>query len=94
MGVDAEPVADGPVTTTVTRRIKPGHEAAYEGMASRCCWPTARTSRDLTKANEHMAKAAGPITVNRDLSPSNTISIHKPLVIGAWTTLGQGGKTQ
>jgi hypothetical protein len=51
-----------------------------------------------TKANEHMAKAAGPITVNRDLSPSNTMSIHKPLVIGAgsgaWTTLGQGGKTQ
>ena len=24
--------ADGPVTTTVTRRIKPGHEAAYEGF--------------------------------------------------------------
>jgi antibiotic biosynthesis monooxygenase (ABM) superfamily enzyme len=32
MGVDAEAVADGPVTTTVTRRIKPGHEAAYEGF--------------------------------------------------------------
>jgi uncharacterized protein len=32
MGVDAEPVAGGPVTTTVTRRIKPGHEAAYEGF--------------------------------------------------------------
>jgi antibiotic biosynthesis monooxygenase (ABM) superfamily enzyme len=30
MGVDAEPIADGPVTTTVTRRVKPGHEAAYE----------------------------------------------------------------
>jgi uncharacterized protein len=30
MGMDAEPVADGPVTTTVTRRVKPGHEAAYE----------------------------------------------------------------
>jgi antibiotic biosynthesis monooxygenase (ABM) superfamily enzyme len=28
--VDAEPPADEPVTTTVTRRIKPGHEAAYE----------------------------------------------------------------
>jgi antibiotic biosynthesis monooxygenase (ABM) superfamily enzyme len=24
------PDADGPVTTTVTRRVKPGHEAAYE----------------------------------------------------------------
>jgi uncharacterized protein len=24
--------ADGPVTTTVTRRVKPGHEAAYEGF--------------------------------------------------------------
>ena len=23
---------DGPVTTTVTRRVKPGHEAAYEGF--------------------------------------------------------------
>jgi uncharacterized protein len=26
--------ADGPVTTTVTRRIKPGHEAAYEALLS------------------------------------------------------------
>ena len=24
--------AEGPVTTTVTRRVKPGHEAAYEGF--------------------------------------------------------------
>jgi uncharacterized protein len=34
MSVDPElPTgADGPVTTTVTRRIKPGHEAAYEGF--------------------------------------------------------------
>jgi uncharacterized protein len=34
MGVDAELPgrAHGPVTTTVTRRIKPGHEAAYEGF--------------------------------------------------------------
>ena len=34
MGVDPELPgdADGPVTTTVTRRIKPGHEAAYEGF--------------------------------------------------------------
>jgi antibiotic biosynthesis monooxygenase (ABM) superfamily enzyme len=24
--------AEGPVTTTVTRRIKPGHEAAYEAF--------------------------------------------------------------
>ena len=24
--------ADGPVTTTVTRQVKPGHEAAYEGF--------------------------------------------------------------
>jgi antibiotic biosynthesis monooxygenase (ABM) superfamily enzyme len=30
MGVDAEPVAGGPVTTTVSRRVRPGHEAAYE----------------------------------------------------------------
>jgi uncharacterized protein len=32
MGVDAELPAEveGPVTTTVTRRVKPGHEAAYE----------------------------------------------------------------
>jgi uncharacterized protein len=32
MGVEPELPADpqGPVTTTVTRRIKPGHEAAYE----------------------------------------------------------------
>jgi antibiotic biosynthesis monooxygenase (ABM) superfamily enzyme len=30
IGVDAEPPADAPVTTTVTRRIKPGHETAYE----------------------------------------------------------------
>ena len=31
--VDPElPTAHGPVTTTVTRRIKPGHEAAYEGF--------------------------------------------------------------
>src|SRR4029453_10585169 len=33
MGVDPEPpTADGPVTTTVSRRIKPGHEAAYEAF--------------------------------------------------------------
>jgi uncharacterized protein len=34
MGVDPELPggADGPVTTTVSRRIKPGHEAAYEGF--------------------------------------------------------------
>jgi hypothetical protein len=34
MGVDPELPAEveGPVTTTVTRRIKPGHEAAYEGF--------------------------------------------------------------
>jgi uncharacterized protein len=34
MSVDPElPAdADGPVTTTVTRRVKPGHEAAYEGF--------------------------------------------------------------
>jgi heme-degrading monooxygenase HmoA len=34
IGVDAELPgrAHGPVTTTVTRRIKPGHEAAYEGF--------------------------------------------------------------
>jgi uncharacterized protein len=34
MGVDPELPggADGPVTTAVTRRIKPGHEAAYEGF--------------------------------------------------------------
>jgi predicted TIM-barrel fold metal-dependent hydrolase len=25
-------LADGPVTTTVTRRVKPGHEAAYEAV--------------------------------------------------------------
>jgi antibiotic biosynthesis monooxygenase (ABM) superfamily enzyme len=34
MSVDPEMAAgaEGPVTTTVTRRIKPGHEAAYEGF--------------------------------------------------------------
>jgi uncharacterized protein len=34
MGVDPELPAEveGPVTTTVTRRVKPGHEAAYEGF--------------------------------------------------------------
>ena len=34
VGVDAELAggAEGPVTTTVTRRVKPGHEAAYEGF--------------------------------------------------------------
>jgi hypothetical protein len=34
MGVDPERPAEveGPVTTTVTRRVKPGHEAAYEGF--------------------------------------------------------------
>jgi antibiotic biosynthesis monooxygenase (ABM) superfamily enzyme len=34
MGVDPERPAgvEGPVTTAVTRRIKPGHEAAYEGF--------------------------------------------------------------
>jgi antibiotic biosynthesis monooxygenase (ABM) superfamily enzyme len=34
MGVDPERPAgvQGPVTTTVTRRVKPGHEAAYEGF--------------------------------------------------------------
>jgi antibiotic biosynthesis monooxygenase (ABM) superfamily enzyme len=34
MGVDAELPAEveGPVTTTVTRRVRPGHEAAYEGF--------------------------------------------------------------
>jgi antibiotic biosynthesis monooxygenase (ABM) superfamily enzyme len=34
MGVDPELAAgaEGPVTTAVTRRIKPGHEAAYEGF--------------------------------------------------------------
>jgi antibiotic biosynthesis monooxygenase (ABM) superfamily enzyme len=26
--------AEGPVTTTVTRRVRPGHEAAYEGFLS------------------------------------------------------------
>jgi antibiotic biosynthesis monooxygenase (ABM) superfamily enzyme len=34
MGVDPELPAEveGPVTTTVTRRVKPGHQAAYEGF--------------------------------------------------------------
>ena len=34
MSVEPELAADvdGPVTTTVTRRVKPGHEAAYEGF--------------------------------------------------------------
>jgi hypothetical protein len=45
-----------------------------------------------------MAKAVGPITVNRDPSPSNTMSIRKARVMGAgsgaWNALGQGGKTQ
>jgi uncharacterized protein len=37
MGVEAELPpggAEGPVTTTVTRRVRPGHEAAYEGFLS------------------------------------------------------------
>jgi hypothetical protein len=45
-----------------------------------------------------MAKAVGPITVTCDPSPSNTMSIHKALVMGAgsgaWNALGQGGKTR
>jgi hypothetical protein len=32
VGVDPEPAAGGPVTTTVTRRVQPGHEAAYEAF--------------------------------------------------------------
>jgi hypothetical protein len=39
-----------------------------------------------------MAKAVGPITVIYDPSPSNTMSIHKALVMGAtagaWNALG------
>jgi hypothetical protein len=42
-----------------------------------------------------MAKAVGPITVSCDPSRSNTMSIHKALVMdagsGAWKALGQGG---
>jgi hypothetical protein len=43
-----------------------------------------------------MADAVGPITVTCDPSRSNTMSIHKALVMsagsGAWNALGEGGK--
>ena len=47
--------ADGPVTTTVTRRIKPGHEAAYEGS-----WPASAAPRRPSPATWASRSSAPP----------------------------------
>ena len=57
--VETELPADleGPVTTTVTRRVRPGHEAAYEGFLAGTLEDPEFSEADMEAALERLPDA-------------------------------------
>ena len=55
--------ADGPVTTTVTRRVKPGHEAAYEAFLAGISHPLRRYALGLANEPLYLAAVVGVVGV-------------------------------
>jgi catechol 2,3-dioxygenase-like lactoylglutathione lyase family enzyme len=63
--------------------VRPHGAAVGAGRADGPAVPGAET-----EASQHLAKAVGPITVSCDPSPSNPMSIHNALVMGAGSGAG------